>query len=614
MIVMSLNHKLNEKYLKLHIAKEKAFWAMYMNLKEFIPRDFAKTENILKAYISDTSILKEIRKELEKNDLSDEERIGLLGWKKYFEIHAIENEEAKALAQKIVKMEEKLGQTRQEMKLGYIDPKTGEFIEASSTKLYLMITSEKDESVRRAVYESLCSIETFLLKNGFINIIKERNRLARMLGYEDYYDYRAFIFGDMSKKQLFSILDDFEKNTRSACQIVANELKSKHGENAVKPWNYKFYSEGYLNAQLDPYFPLEQALIRFGKTFMAMGIDFKNALLQLDLVERKGKSPARFMHIPFPPYIENGEFKPAWINIASTAIPGTIGSGKDTLIVLLHEGGHSAHTSNITMPSPCFSQEFPPTSPSFAETQSMFIDQLINDADWLSLYAANEQGEPIPWELIKENLENQHRDLIFASRRILTTSIIEKYLYELSDGDLTADKILPTIRKIEADILTEPSYFPTLSIPHLITGDFSAYYHSYLLGLLGVYQTRTYFLKKYGYIIDNPKIGEELRKEYWEQGNLKSFTEYIKDLTGEEFSANAFIDQINKSIEEIYYEAEKSIEKLKEIPEYKDPIDLQADIRIVHGDNIIVSLKDDVNFEAMAEKYANWIKSIKKED
>ena len=51
------------------------------------------------------------------------------------------------------------------------------------------------------------------------------------------------------------------------------------------------------------------------------------------------------------------------------------------------EGGHAAHFANIKQGSPVFSQERAPFSVALAETQSMFLDSLCDDAAWLARYA-----------------------------------------------------------------------------------------------------------------------------------------------------------------------------------------------------------------------------------
>jgi len=40
----------------------------------------------------------------------------------------------------------------------------------------------------------------------------------------------------------------------------------------------------------------------------------------------------------------------------------------------------------------------------YAETQSMFCDSLLNDADWLKRYARNADGQTIPDALIRDRV------------------------------------------------------------------------------------------------------------------------------------------------------------------------------------------------------------------
>ena len=73
--------------------------------------------------------------------------------------------------------------------------------------------------------------------------------------------------------------------------------------------------------------------------------------------------------------------------------PPLVGSGRDALNTLLHEGGHAAHMANIDQPSPLFGQERAPFSVAMAETQSMFLDSYGHDAAWLGRYARSAAGE-----------------------------------------------------------------------------------------------------------------------------------------------------------------------------------------------------------------------------
>ena len=81
-------------------------------------------------------------------------------------------------------------QSRNKMSLGYNDPATGEFKKSSSVQLRNTMRVADDEATRRACYESMRSVGPYVAEK-FLQIVKERNRLARMMGYEDFYDYKV---------------------------------------------------------------------------------------------------------------------------------------------------------------------------------------------------------------------------------------------------------------------------------------------------------------------------------------------------------------------------------------------------------------------------------------
>ena len=178
---MSLLKELNDRYVALHRAKEEAFWVEKMGLVGSDGAGFEQKEIALKDFSSSPENLGRVRSALEGGELTETERVGLQGWERFFRVNQIEGEEAKACYRGLVEKEGELERRRMGMRLGYTDPETGEFVEASSVGLALKIRSAKEEPLRMAAFEGLRSIEPFVLENGFIEIVKERNRLARML-------------------------------------------------------------------------------------------------------------------------------------------------------------------------------------------------------------------------------------------------------------------------------------------------------------------------------------------------------------------------------------------------------------------------------------------------
>lgn len=602
--------ELNNEFLKLHIAKEDLFWKAKMGLADDaaeVQHRHTESEIAFNSFAQDATKLQALRDYDKAGGLSDDERIALDGWKEFFEAHVIESADAKKVAEHIVKLEGEMQIKRGAMGLGYIHPQTGEKIPASTNVLSNMLISEKDESIRKAAYEALLSIGPFILANGFIEIIKERNKLARSLGYEDYYDYKVQRTEGMTKKQLFKLLDDLEVRTRDANQRSVGAFIKEKGEQAVLPWNFKYYRAGDLEAKKDPYLPFAQGLERWVHSFAAMGIKYRGATLTLDLVDRKGKYENGFMHGLVPAWINNGNWNPATINFTANAIPNRIGSGADALNTLFHEGGHAAHFANVQMNAPCYGQEFAPTSVAYAETQSMFLDSLLTDSDWLTRYAKNADGKPMPMDVIEQQHHDEQPFIAMMVRSMLGVCYAEKWFYEAKDEDLTPMKIQEMIAELEKRMNGTPaSPRPILAVPHILAGESSAYYHGYVLAEMAVHQTRKYFFEKYGYIADNPNIGPELENGYWKWGYSVPFFELVKRLTGKPFSADALVAYATRTVNEAIAEAHHLADQASKREQAPVSTKLDAAISVIHGREQISSFSNG-DFSKANEDFMHWV-------
>jgi oligoendopeptidase F len=412
----------------------------------------------------------------------------------------------------------------------------------------------------------------------------------------------------MSPDKLFAILDDFEARTREANSRALNDLVKAHGPDATQAWNLRFFVSGDVTRQLDPYLSFGKGLERWVRSFRQLGIAYRGATMQLDLLERKGKYQNGFCHGPIPPFFDAGN---TWIagqiNFTADAKPDQIGSGARAINTLFHEGGHAAHFANVTQNSPCFSQEFAPTSMAYAETQSMFCDSLLDDADWLKRYAHNAQGEAIPDELIHARIQSTQPFAAFAERGILVVPVFERALYRLNDAELTPAKVLALARESEQRILGVPiGPRPLLAIPHLLNQESAAAYHGYLLANMAVYQTRAHFERTYGYLTDNPAVGPALAKHYWARGNGISHNDTLVSLTGESFDAKYLADNCNQTVEEAWADAKSKMAAAATRHYPPAPIaDLDATIRIVHGAELIADNTESE--DAMCHQFEWWV-------
>ena len=304
-------------------------------------------------------------------------------------------------------------------------------------------------------------------------------------------------------------------------------------------------------------------------------------------------------------FYNQGEWVAAQVNFTSNAKPDQVGSGYDGINTLFHEGGHAAHFANVKMNAPCFSQEFAPTSMAYAETQSMFCDSLLTDADWLKQYALDAEGSPVPDEIIQAMINSRQPFKAYEERSILVVPYFERALYQLSDEELTPERITKLARDCEKQILgLECSPRPLMAIPHLLSDEAACAYHGYLLAHMAVYQTRAYFLDKFGYLTDNPEIGPLLAKHYWHAGNHLSHNETIVSLTGEGFNAKYLADMCNLSPEQAWEVQQQKIASLQ-TRERAPVASLNASIKVVDGSKELAS--NTISDEQMCEQFEHYI-------
>ncbi len=600
---------INHEYLAVHRTKEDLFWTTYMGTSD-AHDESAKAEIQWVDFISNPKYLLDIRKHLAEceqqpsSEENDKVKVGLTGWLELFEANVLETESAKQMKAALIDSEAELFKKRQAYVMTYIDEQ-GNTQEATTPVLSANIVGSLVETVRKSSHQSLLDLEQWVLSNGFIELVKQRNEFAKILGFANFFDYSVTKTEHMSSEELFVILDDFEQRTRDRNKQSISELAQEKGSDAILAHNFRASWSGDSTREMDPYLSFTQSLSQWVESFSRLRVDYLEAELDLDLLNRKGKYANGFCHAPVPGFYDNDKWIPAKVNFTSLAEPGQVGSGYQGLGTLFHEGGHAAHFSNVTMNAPCFSQEFAPSSMAFAETQSMFLDSLIDDGDWLTLYAKNAEGDAIPEALIENNIRKGQPFKAQSERGILAVPYFERALYQLDDADLTAEKITALAREIEFKILgLAVGPRPMLSIPHLLSDESACSYQGYLLANMAVYQTRAYFINKYGYITDNPEVGPLLAKHYWNPGNSISHDTSIRSLTGEGFNAKYLADDCNLSSEEVWRREQTSIATVKARTR-PDIVPLNAHIRIVDGDELIAS--NEVSDKVMCDDFAQYV-------
>lgn len=602
-------NQLNADYLQVHRRKEDLFWSTYMGTSDD-QAGFTAAEQAYKGFCANPARLPELREMLALAQEEDLKR-GLKGWLAFFECNVIEDPQAAALMDELVAAEAALFARRKGLKLTLLDEQ-GRQVAGSLPAASTALAASADDAVRQSALAMFHTLENWVVDNGYLEIVALRNRFACAMGYRDYFDYKVHKNEQMSPEQLFAILDDFIARTEQRLHQSLVELKAAKGEEALLPHNLRYSVSGDVTRQLDPYVPFSRALKDWVESFRRLGIQYRGATLTLDLLTREGKYENGFCHGPVPSFWQEGEWVPAVVNFTSLANPAQVGSGWSGLNTLFHEGGHAAHFANVTGNAPCFSQEFPPTSMAYAETQSMFCDSLLDDADWLKRYARNAAGEAIPDALIEAMIAARQPFRAFNERQIALVAYFERDLYAMAESERTPAAVLALARRWERQILGVESPRPLLAIPHLLNQESACAYHGYLLALMAVEQTRAYFLKRDGYLTDNPRIGPDLAAHYWGPGNGKSHDETLRSLTGEGFSAAPLAEACNRSVAEAWQQAQECMDAAQQRPPAGEGMQLDARIRVVHGAELIA---DNSESEArMLADFEAWIRTLSGRD
>ncbi len=599
MTSISFLNYLNERYIKLHSEYEEAFWDFRMGITKDGVR-MNKGEIARDAFRSDKNLKNEVEGYIKKSKGEIKRRLQI--WDNFFSLFQIPDE-AIPIRKKVTEIEERMLKVHATRKEGYLF--NGEFVEASRNKMRTMMRTHPDETIRKACFEAVEKLPLETLAD-YVEVIKYRNEYARILGYADFYDYKIHLDEGITKNQLFSIFDKIYEKTKYAFKNIRDLENSKPG--LRKPWNFGYMMTGDFTKEEDPFFQFENVIDLWGRSFSALGIDYRGGKLKLDLLDRKGKWDNGFCHYPeIVHYDKKGKMKPGSSNFTSTAIPSQIGSGILGINTVFHEAGHAADRLNSIQKDACINTEYPPSTVSWAETHSMFMDSISSSVEWRVRYAKNANNEAYPFDIYERKLKALYPLLPLEMMHINFVIDFEKQIYECKN--LTEEFVLETARKVNKKYFdySEDS-ISILNVPHIYSWESSAYYHGYGLAELGVCQWRDYFYKKYGYIVDNPKVGQEMTK-VWKLGSLYKSGQFIKIATGKKLSANAFIKSVTRPIDKIIKITKQRVARLAKVPQYKKHIKLNAHITMVHGEEKITDSAE--GFENMAEKYKKWIISKK---
>ena len=588
--------KLNSIYARLHTRYENLFWDVYMG-DHSLQNKMDEAQNKQDAFCADSKMMDIVEEALVCAKGKDKEN--LEAWKLFFEKYQTPKELI-FLKEQIVNLESKIYKKQNSRKEGYVDPYTNKFVIASINTLGNIVYTHDDEKVRKAAFEGVEKLALDCV-DDYVKLVDMRNKYAHALGFEDFYAYKSEREEGMTKKEIFDLFEKIYEKTKYKFEYVRKLEKDQ--PRLRKPWNFGYMMAGDLTKEEDSYLQFKDALMRWGRSFAALGIDYQKGEIKLDMLDRKGKHSNGFCHWPKMVEYKQGKRVPGRSNFTCNVVVGKTGEGNVGMHTLFHEGGHATHLLNSTQTQVCFNNEYPPATSAWCETQSIFLQEIYGSFEWRSRYAKNTDGERYPFELYQKKVKKLQPLPPGSIMSIMLVSEFEKKVYECKN--LTSDKVKRFAKQVSKKYVDRsvPSLW-VLNAIHIYGWDSACSYHSYGLAFMAVEQWRTYLRKKYGYIIDNPKIGEELTK-VWQLGSSKTFREFVKLATGKDLSAEPYTKRISRGVSAVLHDAKKKVQRLESVKKYTKPVKLNATIKLVHGKKTIAT--NTKSFEDMAEKYSKWL-------
>jgi Zn-dependent oligopeptidase len=372
----------------------------------------------------------------------------------------------------------------------------------------MMMATNSDRELRKAAFMGREETSAVFVED-LIRLVKARNRFARLMGYENFYDYKAHTEERMSAQTIWSFFEDMiPVLTKPHAEIRAME---SFYPDIREPREFAYTLNGDTIKRDDPYFPLETLLDVWGRSFTGLGISYRGARINLDLLERRGKYNNGFCHCPRPVFYRDNMRISGHINCTCTAIVGHVGAGLNTGNTLFHEGGHAAHFANMDCQDVILNTEYIPQSIAWAETQSMFFDDMFHNIQRQSRYAQTLDGRSYPFHFFEESVRKTYAMRGRSMLGIVSVVLFEKFLYTAREEDLTPSRVCDKARELSVTLFdrSTPS-LRLLTIPHLYSRNSSCYYHGYGMATVAVEQRKKYFTDRDGYLVDNHRIGPEM--------------------------------------------------------------------------------------------------------
>ncbi len=385
----------------------------------------------------------------------------------------------------------------------------------------------RDRALRREVHEAYvgrCRGGEWDNRPLLVEILRLRHELARLLGYEDFPDYRLEDHMVKSGARAIAFEAEMEDLTRRYWERDVSELREHArtlGLDALMPWDVAFVQERLRKARYDiddedlrPYFPLEGVMAGlfqivervFGLRVSEAENDqvWNEAVRYYEIRDERGTWLGAFYTDWFP---RKEKRQGAWMNDLITGGPRPDGGFDPHLGVIcgnftppegerpallthrevqtiFHEFGHLLHHCTSRVAVRARSGLSVPWD--WVELPSQFMENWTWEREALDLFAHHwKTGEPLPDELFQRLVRARRFMGGWAQMRQISFGSVDLALHEelAPRENLEADEVMAFAEERFLPFSPDRTYARLHTLPsftHLFSGGYAAGYYSYL--------------------------------------------------------------------------------------------------------------------------------------
>ena len=408
--------------------------------------------------------------------------------------------------------------------------------ELSDSQVREVLKKSTDSKRRQAVWESSKGVGADVEKD-LAELVQLRNKAAVALGFKNFHSLQLYL-NEQNGDELIKLFDELDELTREPFMKAKAEFDAILAKNCgvaesdLMPWHYHdpFFQESpaVFDANLDAPFAKADILKLCQDFYKGVGLPIDDVIARSDLYEKKGKSPHAFC----TDIDREGD-----VRVLANIVPNEYWMG-----TMLHELGHSVYSS----------KNIPKTVPYILRGEShilttegvaMQFERFSKSVKWL-----NEMGVKVenPEAYASAAAKVRRNQLLIFSRWCQVMLRFEKGMYENPGQDLgklwwdLVEKYQGMKRPAGRNAADYGSKIHIVSAP--------VYYHNYMMGQLFASQVH-HAVARDVYAgahpdsvtyVNEPKVGEFMRKKVFEPGRSLDWRDLTKFATGAPLSPKSF--------------------------------------------------------------------------